>query len=207
MTRIITKYILRGVLTLLPLILTIYPIYYFFTLTDTLSKRISGQLFPAFDYIPGTGIALGLVALFLLGLLMSSPLARRLYELIELPFKNIPLVKGLYLAIKELTDYLSPEDKKRADKVVLVKMPEQPVELIGFVMREDMDKLPEGITREGRTVVYIPLSYQIGGFTLFLPNEWLTPLDISVEDAMKNTLTGWITTGSWGKSSTPAGTG
>lgn len=199
MTRTITKYILRGALTLLPLILTIYPLYYFFTLTDSFSKKLSEQLFPAFDYIPGTGIALGLTALFLLGLLMSSRLARRLYELIELPLRNIPLVKGLYLAIKELTDYLSPDEKRKADKVVMVRIPEQPVELIGFVMREDMEKLPDGITREGRIVVYIPLSYQIGGFTLFLPAEWLTPLDISVEDAMKNTLTGWITTGSWGE--------
>lgn len=207
MTKTISKYILRGALTLLPLILTIYPIYYFFTLTDTFSKQISEQIFPAFDYIPGTGIALGLTTLFLLGLLMSSRLARKLYELIELPFKNIPLVRGLYLAIKELADYLSPSDKKRADKGVLVKMPDQPVEMVGFVMREDLDKLPEGITKEGRTVVYIPLSYQIGGFTLFLPNEWLTPLDIPVEDAMKNTLTGWITTGDWGKKSMPAGTG
>lgn len=195
MTGTIGKYILRGALTLLPLILTIYPIYYFFTLTDTFSKKLSGQLFPAFDYVPGTGIILGLAALFLLGLLMSSRLVRRLYELIELPFRNIPLVKGLYLAIKELAEYLSPDEKRQADKVVLVKIPEHPVELIGFVMREDLSRLPDGITRDGRIVVYIPLSYQIGGFTLFLPGEWLTPLDISVEDAMRNTLTGWITTG------------
>lgn len=187
-----SKYLLRGILTLLPLLLTLYPLYYFFTWSDSLSRSLSEKLLPGIDYIPGSGIALGILALVLLGVLMSSQLMQRLYGLIELPFKNIPLVKSLYNAIKELTIFLSPSEDQKAEKVVLVKMPDNDTECIGFVMRDNMKKMPEGVSKEDRSVVYIPLSYQIGGFTLFLPNDWLTPLEISVDEAMKNTLIGWI---------------
>lgn len=187
-----SKYLLRGILTLLPLLLTLYPLYYFFTWSDSLSRSFAESFLPGIDYIPGSGLVLGIVSLFLLGVLMSSRLMQRLYQLIELPFKNIPLVKGLYNAIKELMIFLSPSEDQKAHKVVLVKMPDNDVECIGFIMRDNMERMPEGVSREDRSIVYIPLSYQIGGFTLFLPNHWLTPLDISVEEAMKNTLTGWI---------------
>ncbi|MEX2515557.1 MAG: DUF502 domain-containing protein [Gammaproteobacteria bacterium] len=187
-----SKYLLRGILTLLPLLLTLYPLYYFFTWSDSLSRSLSEKLLPGIDYIPGSGIVLGILALVLLGVLMSSQLMQRLYGLIELPFKNIPLVKSLYNAIKELTVFLSPSEDQKADKVVLIRMPGNDTECVGFVMRDNLKKMPEGVSKEDRSAVYIPMSYQVGGFTLFLPNDWLTPLDISVDEAMKNTLTGWI---------------
>lgn len=193
MMKLFSKYLLRGVLTLLPLILTIYPLYYFFIWTDRIAKALVEEIEPGFAYIPGTGLVIGLVALCLLGLLMSSQLMQQLYRLIEVPLRNIPLVKSLYSALKELADYLSPDEDRQVSRVVLVRLPGYQVDMIGFIMRDDISDLPEEIEKEGRSVVYIPMSYQVGGFTLFLPNDWLTPVDISVEEAMKNTLTGWIT--------------
>lgn len=191
--RFISKTFLRGCLTLLPLILTIYPLYYFFSWIDSLTRSLFNWVFPGIPYITGTGIVFGVLAIFLLGLLMSSQFVQRLYYLIETPIRNIPLVKSLYSAIKELIRYLAPTDEEKAKKVVSVRIPGQPVELIGFVIREDLSDLPDEMEKQDRVAVYIPMSYQIGGFTLFLPNDWLTPLSIPVDDAMKNVLTGWIT--------------
>lgn len=188
-----SKMFLRGCLALLPLILTIYPLYYFFSWIDSLTRNFSNWLFPGIPYIPGTGIVFGVIAIILLGVLMSSRFVQRLYYLIETPIRNIPLVRSLYSAIKELIRYLAPSDDEKAKKVVSVRMPGQPVELIGFVIRDDLSDLPDEMEKQDRVAVYIPMSYQIGGFTLFLPTDWLTPLSISVDDAMKNVLTGWIT--------------
>ena len=193
MMKAFSKYVLRGVLTLLPLILTLYPLYYFFIWTDKLTRPLIEPVIPGYQYIPGTGLILGIIALFLLGVLMSSRLMQRLYRFIELPFRNIPLVKTLYSAIKELADYLSPRDDKQANDVVLVRFPNYEADVVGFVMRKDMNDMPDEIEKQDRSAVYIPMSYQVGGFTLFLPNDWLTPIDMSVDEAMKNTLTGWIT--------------
>ena len=188
----VSKTFLRGCLTLFPLILTIYPLYYFFAWIDSLTRSFFNGLFPDIQYITGTGIVFGLVMIFLLGLLMSSRIIRRLYQLIEMPVRSIPLVRTLYSAIKELIRYLAPTDEEKANKVVAVKIPGQPVELVGFVIRNDLSGMPEEMEKDNRSAVYIPMSYQIGGFTLFLPNDWLTPLSISVDDAMKNVLTGWL---------------
>lgn len=193
MMKTFSKYLLRGVLTLLPLAVTIYPLYHFFIWTDKLTRPLLEPIIPAYEYIPGTGLIMGIVALFLLGVLMSSEFMQRLYRLIELPFRNIPLVKTLYSAIKELADYFSPGDKRQANHVVLVRFPGYEVDVVGFVMREDMSDLPDVVDKQDRSIVYIPMSYQVGGFTLFLPNDWLTPIDMPVDEAMKNTLTGWIT--------------
>lgn len=187
-----TKYFLRGLLALLPLFLTIYPLYYFFWWSDTLLHQAFNALFPRLPYITGSGIVLGLVAIFLLGVLMSSRFVRRIYGMIEDLFRHIPLVKTLYAAIKELTHYLTPGEGRQPSKVVAVKLPGQPIELIGFVMRNDLGGLPDGIDTTGKSAVYFPMSYQMGGYTCFIPRDWLRPLDISVEEAMRNTLMGWI---------------
>ena len=188
-----TKYFLHGVFTLLPLFLTVYPLYYFLVWSDSLARKIFVWMFPGVHYVTGVGVAIGLIAIFILGLLMSTRILRGILGLIEKFFKQIPLVKTLYTAIKELTNYIAPGQDQRFGKVVSVKWPGQPVEIIGFVMRSDLAGIPEGIDTEGKAVVYIPMSYQVGGFTFFLPKDWLTPVDLSVEDAMKHTLTGWIT--------------
>ncbi len=190
-----TKYLIRGALTLLPLILTIYPLYYFFVWTDKIAKNLFAPIIPVYEYIPGTGMVLGILMLFLLGVLMSSKLAQQAYTIIEVPFRNIPMIKSVYSALKELANYLAPadEDESTVSNVVLVKIPGLEAEMLGFVMRSDMDDLPDEINKLNRSVVYVPMSYQIGGFTLFLPNEWLKPINMPVDTAMKNTLTGWIT--------------
>ena len=52
---------------------------------------------------------------------------------------------------------------------------------------------PGKFTAEDPVAVYMPMSYQIGGYTLFLPRSCLTPLDIPFEQAMKLVLTGSVT--------------
>ena len=89
-------------------------------------------------------------------------------------------------------DYLSPDSKEAMRKVVLVKLPGQQFELIGFVTREDFDTLPFELTVDDPVAVYLPFSYQIGGYTLFLPRAALTPVDMSFEQAMKLVLTGAV---------------
>lgn len=189
----ISKIFLRGLLVLLPLILTFFPLIYFFSWIDTVTREFLLWLVPDFRYITGSGVLIGLTMIFLLGLLMSSPLVRKLYSLLEIPLKNIPLIKSLYTAVKELTRYLAPsDDDKKAGKVVAVSIPDLPVQLIGFVMQDDLSSLPDEIEKDQRVAVYIPMSYQVGGFTLFMPESWLSPLEMSVDKAMKNVLIGWM---------------
>ena len=190
-----SKIFIRGILVLLPLILTIYPLFYFFNWLNSISNELIQYFFPQMTSIPGTGIVLGIITIFLLGLLMSSGFVRRRYEWMESQLLRIPLVKSLYSAIKELTRFLALDpSRKKADKVVVVRLPNSDIEIIGFVMRIDLSELPDELEKQDRVAVYFPMSYQIGGYTLFLPRSWLKNTNMSVEDAMKNVLTGWVST-------------
>jgi uncharacterized membrane protein len=188
----VSRTFLRGLITLLPLILTLWPLYYFFSSTDRIVHDLVAAILPSVGHLPGSGLVIGLATIFLLGLFMSSRLMRRLYALLELPLLRIPLVKSLYVALKELTRYLAPGEARRPDRAVLVRVPGAVIDVVGFIVREDLRGLPPALQRPGCSAVYVPMSYQIGGFTLFVPREWLTPLEVPVEEAMRDVLTGWM---------------
>jgi uncharacterized membrane protein len=63
---------------------------------------------------------------------------------------------------------------------------------MGFVTREDFSRLPVQLSMDDPVAVYLPFSYQIGGYTLFLPRSCLTPVDMPFEEAMKLVLTGAV---------------
>ena len=80
--------------------------------------------------------------------------------------------------------FLSPSEKEELQKAVLVEVQEG-AEVIGFVTSEDVS-LGE---RSELIAVYIPMSYQIGGFTLFMPKDKVKELDMAPSEAMKKVLT------------------
>jgi uncharacterized membrane protein len=63
------------------------------------------------------------------------------------------------------------------------------------VTRQNIDDLPKGFLQGDRVAVYLPMGYNIGGYTLFVPRDWLQPIDMSVEDVMRASLFAWIAQG------------
>ena len=102
--------------------------------------------------------------------------------------ERIPLVKTIYGGIRDLMGFFQGRSKESGPgNVVVVNV--SGMKLLGFVTREDFRSLPSGIGEEGDVGVYLPMSYQIGGFTIFVPRSTLTAVDMSVEDAMRFTMT------------------
>ena len=186
---------LRGLFTLLPVSMCIYFLYWFFSWLEQVSKALVLNLLTDPEaYIPGMGITFGVMIIFGFGILMSSRRLELLFSLFELPFKNVPIIKSIYSALKDLTGFFSPGKERKASKVVSVKVPGQEIQLVGFLTRSDLKALPNGIESENRVAVYLPMSYQIGGYTIFVPEEWVQDVDMSIEDAMKSALTAWLPT-------------
>ena len=67
--------------------------------------------------------------------------------------------------------------------------------VMGLVTRENFSDLPQGIGDEGSVSVYLPMSYQLGGFTVFIPRAKLQLIDMPPKDAIRFTLTAGITSG------------
>lgn len=66
------------------------------------------------------------------------------------------------------------------------------MQLVGFITQQHSEQLPQGLNIEGSVLVYLPLSYMIGGYTILVPQRNITPLDMSMEEAMRFTLTAGI---------------
>ena len=185
----IGRIFLTGLLTVLPVLATVYFTLWLVTAAERFFGTQLEWLLPEEVYRTGMGLALAIVAIFLVGLLMHALLFRRLFALAERVLLEIPLVRSVYAALRDLFGLFAEHQEARALQVVSVELPGSGMRLLGFVTRRDFDDLPDGIGRQGEVAVYLPMSYQIGGYTVFLPRERATPVDMSREDAMKFVLT------------------
>jgi uncharacterized membrane protein len=74
-------------------------------------------------------------------------------------------------------------------------MPGQPLEIVGMVTRQSLADLPGGLLPGDRVAVYLPMGYMIGGYTVFVPRDWVHVIDMSVEEAMRQSLIAWMAKG------------
>lgn len=187
------KLFLKGLAVVIPITLTLAILWWIATSAEKLMGTVLKYSLPDGWYVPGMGLVSGMALIALIGLLSHVLIIQKMFNLGEAIFHRLPLVKTIYTAIKDFIAYLNPDDNKQMGKVVLVQLPGQSFQLIGFITREQFDDLPFTPTAEDPVAVYMPMSYQIGGYTLFLPRSALTPLDISFEKAMRLVLTGAVT--------------
>ena len=181
------QYFFRGLITFLPLALTVYVLFLFVSWTENTAMTMVRPLIGDF-YLPGLGIALGAGLILALGFLVSLPITSRLLSWVELPFTNLPVVKSIYSSLKNFADYFAPHDQD-AQQVVLLQMPGQELGIVGLVTRQSLRGLPSGLSElDSRVAVYLPMGYMIGGYTVFVPRSWTSPIDMTVEEAMRSAL-------------------
>jgi len=203
LTKQLYQYFFRGLITALPLGLTVYLFYMFLSWSEMLAMQIIRPFIGGF-YIPGMGLMLGVTGIFLLGVLVSKRGVSKLFLLIELPFTNLPVVKSIYSSLKSFADYFSPQRSQTSPQtVVVLKMPGSELEVVGLVTRQRVDDLPAGFLQGDRVAVYLPMGYMIGGYTVFVPREWVQPINMSVEEAMRSTLFAWMSSTANGESPRP----
>jgi len=192
-----TTTFLRGLVTVLPVLLTLYILYW----TAVTAERVLGGplrwALPDWLYRPGLGILMGIVLVFLVGLVMELYVARRLVTMGEQLLLRIPVVKTVYGAIKDFAGFISESSKERSMSQVVRVQVDDGMYLLGFVTREDFTGLPPQLGGPGMVAVYLPMSYQIGGYTVMLPRERVEPVPMSSEEALRFAVTA-------GMSRTPA---
>lgn len=192
MFRFITRQMLTGLITILPVMLTLYLIYWFIVSTETALGSILQFVLPDELYWPGMGFAVALVLIFVIGLLMQLYVVKALFKKIEDLLYHMPLIKSVYGAIRDFFQYFSPSRQGDFQQVVAVKF-DNDMELIGFVTRSNSDSLPIADDDEtGRVLVYLPMSYNIGGYPVMIPKNRLRPVDMTMEQAMRFVLTAGV---------------
>ena len=189
-TKRLYQYFFRGLLTVLPLGLTVYLLFLFVSFLESMAMFVIRPIVGDF-YLPGLGIALAVLAILALGYLVSQSYTTRFVSLVELPFTNLPVIKSIYSSLKNFADYFAPHEKD-TQQVVRLCAPGSELSIVGLVTRQNMSDLPQGLASEDNIAVYLPMGYMIGGYTVFVPRSWVHPIDMSVEEAMRSSLIAWM---------------
>jgi uncharacterized membrane protein len=179
-------------IAILPSALTLYILYWLVRSAETILGNAIKVVLPEGWYLPGMGLLVGMFLIFCLGLFVNAFLFRRMLNLGEAALNHIPLVKTLYGSMKDFIGFFAQKKTREFHQVVTLElnMGGGPMRMIGFVTCSDFRDLPEGIGKDDEIAVYLPLSYQIGGYTLIVPRSAVRPIDISTNRAMGFVVTG-----------------
>jgi uncharacterized membrane protein len=185
----ITRTFLTGLAVTLPVVLTLYLLVWATLTTERALDGLLRFVLPQAVYVPGLGVVVGVVLVFFVGLLMRTWAARNIFAWTEKQMYRVPVVKTVYGALRDFTVFLSRPQKQGPQQVVLVRLGDTDLRVMGFVTRDDLAGLPPEMSEPGMILVYLPMSYQVGGYTALIPRASVQPLDMSFEEAMRFTLT------------------
>lgn len=178
------KAFLLGLATVLPVALTLYLVYVLGMGAERVMGRVMQLIVPADYYWPGFGVILAILAITIVGLLVRLPWLDLPVRLSDSIMSRIPLVKTVYSTIRDFTELVTGNrEGKQIGRPVTVRLWDE-IEVVGLVTDEHFD--------EQRALVYLPMSYQLGGYALALDKERLQPLDMSIEDALRYVITAGI---------------
>ncbi|MCA1779712.1 MAG: DUF502 domain-containing protein [Xanthomonadaceae bacterium] len=187
----LVRLFLKGLATIIPIALTLLIVLWLAGLAESGVGYLIKLFIPESWYLRGMGFVGGIALVMAIGLLSQLWLFRKLIDLGEMVLDRMPLVKTVFRATKDFVDYFSGEGGSRFKQAVMVRHPDLKIGVMGYVTREDFSDLPFG--KEGEVAVYLPLSYQVAGYTIYVPSDWLEPIDMPFEDSLRLILTAAMT--------------
>ena len=186
---------MSGLVTVLPLALTVYVIWWLVNTVEGGLRRtlLDLHVLRPENYWPGLGLITGFFLLLAVGSLVNAYAGRIILKYWNDLLGRIPFVKTLYGGFRDVVSLLpsGSGEKRDLQRVVLAEFGR--VHAIGFVTREDVPAALEAHGGADWVTVYFPMSYAFGGYTIYLPRDRVQPLDISVEDAMRLAITAGLT--------------
>lgn len=183
----------KGLISILPVGVAIIVLVWLAQTFEGFFATPIQHIMRAFDadryYVSGLGFVFGLVLIFLLGLGVNALIVRQMLAASEGLLQRLPVAKTIMTSVRDVTGFFSKSERKQMNQVVIVTLAESGVRAVGFVTREDLSDLPEGMANTEAVAVFMPLSYAMGGFTLLVPRNCIAPVKMSMEDAMRFVLT------------------
>jgi uncharacterized membrane protein len=199
---------LTGLLILLPLVVTYFLVAFLFNLfanagaplVNGLSRVIGPTDSPWVEALgPFVNLLLSLTVIFLLGLVGTNILGRRIITAFEALLLRLPLVKTIYGAVKQMVDTFQGSDRTFR-RVVLVQYPRPGLWVVGFVAAERRDTLRLAPS-DTLLAVFVPTTPNpTSGFLVLVPPEDVVDVDYSIEEA----FTFIVSSGIVGKDLAPA---
>jgi uncharacterized membrane protein len=187
MKAVIRKYILTGLLVLMPLFLTGWVLLTLFNWTDHILQLIPRAYRPeellGFP-IPGLGLIFTVALIFVIGGLVANVIGRKLVTTGEKILEKIPFLRWFYFSSKQIIEavFINSQDSFR--RAVLLEYPRKGLYSIGFITGESTGQLEEKIPRS--FTVFVPTTPNpTSGYLIVVPEEQIIPLNWTVDQAFR----------------------
>lgn len=209
------SYFLRGIAALLPTILTVWLFVQFYRfiqknvsvhinnfivqLAQWLGSDATKESLQEF-WVTGRGQIAGLIITLILvcfiGAILASVVGRQIWKAVENALMNIPLVSRVYPYVKQLTDAVFVKENNIAFKrVVAVEYPRREAWSIGFVTGTGLRRVVQTLGEESMITIFIPSSpMPFTGYVIMVPEKDTIALDITIEEALRFTVSGGVLT-------------
>jgi uncharacterized membrane protein len=198
--------IVRGLLVVLPLLITIWLLRVLFDLVDgnvtpvviALLRTLGIETIDLWQHrigIPVLGIVLTAVVVYVIGLVAGNIAGRRVLAVLESWILRVPLVKGIYGSARQLLDAFTVTGKRTFSAVVLIEYPRVGVWTVGFVTAESRHTLP--VSSGGATTPMLPVFLPTtpnptSGWLLLVPEREVLVLEMTIEEGVKLVVSGGI---------------
>lgn len=192
MKKSIRKYFFTGLLILVPLYITGYVFVLIVNFMDSFVRFMPVALRPETYLpfrIPGMGLLITLVGVFIVGVLAQNLLGKKLVEFGELLLAKIPIIRAVYKGTKQFMETFFMKDRDGFRRVVLIEYPRKGIHSIAFVTGKTSGELRTK-TGEPALNLFIPTTPNpTSGYYIVVPEKDIRPLDMDVEDAFKIIMT------------------
>jgi len=181
------NYFISGLLFWIPLGLSIVVIKFFLELINDIlpPEYLPETLLNLGSVIPGSGIVWVILIIVVTGALVSNFIGKKLLSLWEKLLNRIPGFRGIYNALKKLSDTVLSTSSDSFKKAVLVEYPRKGMWTIAFQAGNYHGEVEKKIGEEIINI-YVPTTPNpTSGFFIMLPKDDVIELDMSVDEAFK----------------------
>ena len=181
------KWLLAGVLVLVPLGITAWVLQWVILTLDQTLLILPETWRPAAligKKIPGFGVLLSLSIVLLIGAIASNFLGKKVLSLWDLLLCRIPIVRSIYSSVKQVSDTLFAENGNAFRKALLIQWPKEGVWTIGFQTGAPGGDVVNHLIGD-YVSVYVPTTPNpTGGYFVMLKREHCIELKMSVDEAL-----------------------
>jgi uncharacterized membrane protein len=201
----IRRYLVAGILVWAPLAVTYLLLKFAVNLMDRTLLLIPAQYRPEQllgVHIPGLGIILAIVVLFLTGLLAANFVGRAFVGSWEGLMDRIPFVRAVYSAAKNFAEMVFSDSSQSFKKVLLIEYPRKGLYSLAFQTATELGEV-QGRTGEEVVCCFVPTTPNpTSGFIIIVPKKDITELDMEVDEALKMIISLGVVVPTWNKDKT-----
>lgn len=191
--KIVVRSLLKGLAIVLPLIITIELLRWLLTTIESALAPVVQLLIPATWYLPGTAILCFVIACTVIGFSSRWAGVNWLWQLPGKVLMKLPGSKQIYGMLQDLIDVMAGKNFSDGS-VVMVKLPSSEIELIGIVTKQggQTEDRMSSLMQEEQLAVFIPMAYNVGGYTIIVPRSCTRSLDMKPAEALQLVLSGGL---------------